>query len=78
MTLENKYRRHWQSLGLTNTEKLKDFIAELFTKHDHQKDVLIELYKLAVSGMGPDFENQRPSRDRQRNVVVRMSIVPEI
>lgn len=47
MTLGNKCRRHWQSLGINNTERLKDFIAELFTRHEHQKDVLIEIYKLA-------------------------------
>ena len=46
MKLENKCRRHWQSLGITNTERLKGFISDLFSKHDHQKDVLIELYKL--------------------------------
>ena len=47
MTLKTKCHRHWQSLGITNTERLKDFIAELFINHEHQKDVLIEIYKLA-------------------------------
>ena len=47
MTLKTKCRRHWQSLGITNTERLKDFIAELFARYEHQKDVLIEIYKLA-------------------------------
>ena len=46
MTLNEKCRRHWQSLGITDAAKLKDFISTLFTKHDHQRDVLIELYKL--------------------------------
>ena len=46
MTLENKYHYHWQALGITNTESLKDFITTLFTKHDHQEKVLIDLYKL--------------------------------
>ena len=46
MTLENKCQRHWQALGITNTESLKDFITTLFTKHDHQEKVLIDLYKL--------------------------------
>lgn len=46
MTLENKCQRHWQALGITNTESLKDFITTLFTKHDHQEKVLINLYKL--------------------------------
>ena len=46
MTLENKCHHHWQALEITNTESLKDFITTLFTKHDHQEKVLIDLYKL--------------------------------
>ena len=78
MKLENKCRRHWQSLGITNTERLKEFISELFSKHDHQKDVLIELYKLVFPEWERDFEDQRLSGGRQRNVVVHLPIVPEI
>jgi hypothetical protein len=46
MALENKCRKQRKALGIMRTEKLKEFIATLFTKHDHQEDVLIELYKL--------------------------------
>ena len=48
MALENKCREHWKALGIMSTENLKEFIATLFTKHDHQEDVLIELYKLVL------------------------------
>jgi hypothetical protein len=53
MTLEKKCRRHWKRLGITNTQTLKTYIQSIFSKHDHQKNVLADLYKLVL----PDWDN---------------------
>ena len=52
MTLETKYRRHWKHLGITNTQTLKTYILSIFSKHDHQKKIMVDLYKLVL----PDWE----------------------
>jgi hypothetical protein len=53
MTLENKCRLHWKRLGITNTQTLKTYIQSIFSKHDHQKFVMVDLYKLVL----PDWDN---------------------
>ena len=52
MTLENKCRRHWKCQGITNTQTLKAYIQSIFSKHDHQKNIMVDLYKLVL----PDWE----------------------
>ena len=52
MTLENKCRLHWKRLGITNTQALKAYIQSIFSEHDHQKNVMEDLYKLVL----PDWE----------------------
>ena len=52
MTLETKCRLHWKRLGITNTQTLKAYIQSIFSKHDHQKNVMADLYKLVL----PDWE----------------------
>ena len=53
MTLENKCRLHWKRLGITNTQALKAYIQSIFSKHDHQKNVMVDLYRLVL----PDWDN---------------------
>ena len=52
MNLEEKCRQYWKKHGLTNVNTLKKYIEAIFNQHDHQEDVLIELYKL----MFPEWE----------------------
>ena len=52
MTLETKCRRHWKHLGITNMQTLKTYILSIFSKHDHQKNIMVDLYKLVL----PDWE----------------------
>ena len=52
MMIEAKYQRHWKQLGITNTQALKTYIQSIFNKHDHQKKVMVDLYKLVL----PDWE----------------------
>ena len=52
MTLETKCRWHWKRLGIRNTNALKAYIQSIFSKHDHQKFVMADLYKLVL----PDWE----------------------
>ena len=53
MTLETKCCRHWKRLGITNTQALKAYIQSIFSKHDHQNNVMADLYKLVL----PDWDN---------------------
>ena len=46
MNLEGKCQQHWINHRLTDINALKEHIENIFTRYDHQKDVLIELYKL--------------------------------
>ncbi len=52
MTLETKCKKHWKRLGITNTQALKAYIQSIFSKNDHQKNVMADLYKLVL----PDWE----------------------
>jgi len=44
---------HWAKVGIKNEETLKEYIAAIFEKHDHQTDVLIDLYKMIL----PDWDS---------------------
>ena len=52
MNLEENCRQYWKKHGLTNVNTLKEYIESIFNRHDHQEDVLIELYKLML----PEWE----------------------
>ena len=52
MTLETKCQKHWKSLGITDRQTLKTYIQSIFSKHDHQRKVMVDLYKLVL----PDWE----------------------
>ena len=52
MMLETNCQKHWKRLGITNTKALKTYILSIFSKHDHQKKVMADLYKLVL----PDWE----------------------
>ena len=52
MTLETNCQRHWKRLGITNTQALKAYTQSIFSKHDHQKNVMVDLYRLVL----PDWE----------------------
>ena len=52
MNLEVKYKKHWKRLGINSLENLKNYIKAIFLKHDHQKKVLIDIYKLVF----PDWD----------------------
>ena len=53
MTLETNCQRHWNRLGITNTQALKAYIQSIFSNHDHQKFVMVDLYRLVL----PDWDN---------------------
>jgi len=46
-------RRHWAKLGIKDEITLKEYIGEIFEKHKHQSDVLIDLYKMIL----PDWDS---------------------
>ena len=52
MTIEEKCRNHWQQLGIDGFEALKDHIKAIFRKHEHQQQVLVDIYRLVF----PDWE----------------------
>ena len=52
MTLETKCQKHWERIGINDTETLKGHIRALFDRHDHQQKVLIDLYRMVL----PDWE----------------------
>lgn len=52
MTLETKCQKQWKQLGITDQQSLKTHIQSIFSRHDHQKDIIVELYKLVL----PDWE----------------------
>ena len=46
MTPEARCKEHWANLGITDEKALKEHIQEIFAKHEHQNDVLVDIYKL--------------------------------
>jgi len=38
----------WSEPGIMNEKNLKKYIDEIFQKHKHQKDVLIDLYRMVL------------------------------
>ena len=52
MNLETKCKKHWQRIGIDSLESLQKHIEAIFQKHDHQKKVLTDIYKLVF----PDWD----------------------
>ena len=50
--LESRCQELWLRLGLTDEKKLKEHIKSIFAQHDHQSDVIVDLYKLVL----PDWD----------------------
>ena len=50
--LEASCQKLWEKLGLTNEQKIKEHIKTIFAKHDHQSNVIVDLYKLVL----PDWD----------------------
>lgn len=46
MTLKTRCLKHWESLGISDLKKLKEYITAIFERHDHQEQILIDLYKM--------------------------------
>ena len=46
--LEARSRQHWGKLGINNEKTLRVHIKAIFKKHDHQTDVLIDIYKMIL------------------------------
>ena len=53
MDLEAKHKKHWKKIGIKNPENLKEHIKNIFEKHDHQRNVLADIYKMVF----PDWDN---------------------
>ena len=53
MDLETKCRQHWKCLGITSLDALKDNITKIFSKHEHQEYILIDLYRMIL----PDWDH---------------------
>ncbi|MFC1814158.1 hypothetical protein ACFL03_15850 [Thermodesulfobacteriota bacterium] len=51
--LETRRREHWGKLGINNEKRLRDYIKAIFKQHDHQTDVLIDIYKMIL----PDWDS---------------------
>jgi len=51
--LETSRREHWGKLGINNEKTLREHIKEIFKKHNHQTDVLIDIYKMIL----PDWDS---------------------
>ena len=52
MTPETRCRQHLSKLGINNEETLREHLVEIFSRHDHQTDVLIEIYRMIL----PDWD----------------------
>lgn len=52
MTRNEICQKHWKQLGITDEKSLKNRITAIFEIHEHQADVLIDLYKLVF----PDWD----------------------
>ena len=50
--LETRRKEHWGKLGIHDEKSLRDHIMAIFKQHDHQTDVLIDLYKMVL----PDWD----------------------
>lgn len=48
MNLSKRFNSNLKLLGITNTAKLKVFITKIFEQHDHQDQVIIDIYKLVL------------------------------
>ena len=46
-------RKHWNNLGIMNEKTLQEHVRAIFEDHEHQSDVLIEIYKLVF----PDWDS---------------------
>ena len=51
--LETKCKKHWGKLGINNEKTLREHIKAIFKNHDHQTDVLIDIYKMIL----PDWDS---------------------
>ena len=52
MKHKDKGQERWISLRTNNSSALKGHIRDIFRKHDHQENVLIDLYKMVF----PDWD----------------------
>ncbi len=50
--LEARCQKLWLELGLTDEAKIKKHIRSIFERHDHQSNVIVDLYKLVL----PDWD----------------------
>lgn len=50
--LESRCREHWDKLGINNEKSLREQIEAIFKQHDHQTDILIDIYKMIL----PDWD----------------------
>ena len=48
MNLTKELKVNMKRLGINNTGALKAYIKEIFLKHDHQDNVIIDLYKMIL------------------------------
>ena len=53
MTPEARREQHWVKFGIHNEKTLREHIKEIFERHAHQTDVLIDLYKMIL----PDWDS---------------------
>lgn len=47
MTLKKECVGHWQKLGISDPKIFREHIMGTFAHHNHQQEILIDLYKLA-------------------------------
>jgi hypothetical protein len=48
MTLKEECAFHWQRLGISDPKILREHIVGIFGRHNHQQEILIDLYRLAL------------------------------
>ncbi len=46
MSLKTKCKIHWKNMGIDNPETLQKYIKEVFQIHNHQENVIIDIYKI--------------------------------
>ena len=50
--MNNNMKAHWKLLGINDTVSFMDYVRSLFEKHDHQQQVICDMYKLIF----PDWD----------------------
>jgi hypothetical protein len=71
MTLQTQCQKHLKQLGIKDRQTLKTAIQKIFSKHDHQNNVMADLYRLVL----PDWEQIEkiqgyPEAGRQLSVFI--------